>query len=51
MSKSGWRYGGSCKKRAEKDGEIITEKDAGFNYCVDCMYTCENAKLKGSEEV
>lgn len=43
MSNSGWRYGGSCKKQAEKDGKIVLEKDAGFNYCVDCMGTCKEA--------
>ena len=38
MSTSGWRYGGSCIARAEKDGKIITENNAGFDYCVDCMW-------------
>ena len=42
-SKSGWKYGGSCKLKALKDGEEITPKNAGFDYCVDCMNTCEDA--------
>ena len=24
----------------------LTEKDAGFNYCKDCMDTCKHAVLK-----
>lgn len=47
MSNSGWRYGGSCKLKASKDGKEITEKDAGFNYCTDCMKTCKDAVRKG----
>lgn len=46
MSKYGWRYGGSCIAKAEKDGKIISEKNAGYDYCVGCMNTCENAALK-----
>lgn len=40
MSEYGWRYGGSCKKWAESDGKEISEKDAGYLYCRDCMDTC-----------
>ena len=46
MSEEGWRYGGSCKKKAELKGEVISEKDAGYKYCVDCMYTCVDATPK-----
>lgn len=48
MSKSGWNYGGSCKFDAEKEGKIITEENAGYSYCVDCMQTCTNCSAKGS---
>jgi hypothetical protein len=43
MSKSGWNYGGSCKLAAERNGKILTEKDAGFYYCTDCTNTCPDA--------
>ena len=46
MSKSGWRYGGSCKLNARNDNFELTEKDAGYNYCKDCMDTCKHAVLK-----
>ena len=46
MSESGWKYGGSCKRKARINNEVITEKDAGYNYCVDCMDTCKDAVLK-----
>ena len=46
MSRSGFRYGGSCKSKAEKEGKEISEKDAGYLFCVDCMHTCEDAILK-----
>jgi hypothetical protein len=46
MSKSGWKYGGSCRK--DKDIEL---KDAGYINCVDCMYTCKDAIRKVSKEV
>lgn len=46
MSRSGWNYGGSCKHRAQENGVNITEKDAGYTYCVDCMYTCPYAMEK-----
>lgn len=45
-SKCGWNYGGSCIKKAEKYGVTISEKNAGFDYCVNCMYTCEDATPK-----
>jgi hypothetical protein len=38
MSRSGWSYGGSCKK--DKD---IKPEDAGFTNCRDCMNTCKDA--------
>ena len=40
MSNSGWRYGGSCKKWAATNGKEISEENAGFDYCVDCMQRC-----------
>ena len=46
MSDSGFNYGGSCKLRAQKDGKEISEKDAGYLYCVECMHTCKDAILK-----
>lgn len=46
MSDSGWRYGGSCKLLAEKDGKVLEQKDAGYLYCKDCMDSCKDAKLK-----
>ena len=45
-SRAGWTYGGSCKLEASKHGVLITEKEAGFNYCTDCMNTCKDAILK-----
>lgn len=44
MSRSGWRYGGSCKKKAALHGETITIDNAGFDYSVDCLNTCKDAK-------
>ena len=41
MSRSGWRYGGSCRK--DKDIEL---KDAGYINCRDCMDTCKDAIAK-----
>lgn len=41
MSKSGWDYGGSCRKNGE-----IEITDAGYINCVDCMNTCKDAILK-----
>lgn len=41
MSKSGWRYGGSCRR--DRD---IEHKDAGYINCVDCMDTCKDAVAK-----
>lgn len=38
MSRSGWNYGGSCQKRA--GDEVITEQNAGYIGCVNCMDTC-----------
>ena len=26
--------------------KTISKENAGFDYCVDCMYTCEDAILK-----
>ena len=45
-SHAGWEYGGSCKLDASRHGETITEKDAGYNYCTDCMSTCKDALSK-----
>ena len=42
MSKSGWRYGGSCRK-----DEDIELKDAGFINFKGCMSTCKDAVTKG----
>ena len=47
MSESGWRYGGSCKLKAQKDGHVLKDTEAGYNYCVDCMGTCEQAWPSG----
>lgn len=41
MSRSGWRYGGSCRK--EKDIDI---NDAGYVNFRECMDTCSDAILK-----
>lgn len=46
MSESGWRHGGSCQLKASKDGKVVESKDAGYNYCVGCLDTCKEAKLK-----
>ena len=46
MSPHGWHYGGSCKQKALQDGKVITERDAGYNYCVDCLDTCNNSISK-----
>lgn len=40
-SRSGWRYGGSCRK--DKDIEL---KDAGYINCKYCMDTCKDAIAK-----
>lgn len=50
MSKAGWNYGGSCKYEAEKHGKTITEENAGYDYCVDCMHTCPNCSMKESDQ-
>lgn len=44
MSEYGLTYGGSCKKKAELDNKEISEKDAGYLYCVDSMDTCKYAE-------
>ena len=44
MSNSGWDYGGSCKKWAATDGKEISENNAGYDYCVDCMKKCRFIK-------
>lgn len=49
-SHAGWEYGGSCKLKALKDGISITEKAAGFNYCVDCMDTCNESSMNENFE-
>ena len=46
MSEYGWRYGGSCKLQATKDGVSITNKDAGLKYVKYCMDTCPDAILR-----
>lgn len=44
FNKWGWRYGGSCKKKAEQQGITITENNAGYDCFVDCLDTCKEAK-------
>lgn len=44
MSRDGWHYGGSCKRKAALCGELITSKKAGYICCVDCLDTCKDAK-------
>ena len=44
MNRWGWRYGGSCKNEATKQGKIITNNNAGYECCVDCLGTCKDAK-------
>ena len=46
MNKCGWRYGGSCKRKAARDNKIITEYNAGYDYWVDCLDTCDNPTPK-----
>lgn len=46
MSADGWKYGGSCKHKAEEDKVLITKENAGYIYCVDCMDTCPSGRLK-----
>lgn len=41
MSKSGWNYGGSCRK--DRD---IKPEEAGYVCCKDCMDTCKHARAK-----
>ena len=41
MSRSGWKYGGSCTK--DKD---IKPENAGYVNCVDFMHTCEDAIIR-----
>lgn len=41
MSRHGSRYGGSCKVKAEADNETITEANAGYDFVVDSMHTCD----------
>lgn len=43
-SRSGFRYGGSCRKRAERDGFSLTEECAGYQYCVSSMNTCKEGE-------
>ena len=44
MNRWGWRYGGSYRKEAEKQGKVITDENAGYDCCVDCLGTCKDAK-------
>lgn len=44
MNRWGWRYGGSCKKEAALHGRTITDENAGYVCCVDCLGTCKDAK-------
>ena len=46
MSESGWKYGGSCQLRAKEHGKIVTSLNAGYDFCVGCLDTCKNARLK-----
>ena len=43
MSRSGFKYGGSCKLQAEKDGVFFNDALAGYRYAVDCTHTCKDA--------
>jgi len=40
MSRSGWNYGGSCKRYARIDNYELTESDIGYKYYTECMDTC-----------
>lgn len=51
MSSSGFHYGGSCKCQAREKDEEITEKDAGYKFCVNCLDTCTNAKPKKEKDI
>lgn len=45
MSKSGWRYGGTCLNELSEDQrKNFNPKDAGYICRVDCMNTCSNAE-------
>ena len=46
QSTSGWRYGGSCKRKASLQGKEITENDAGYVFFQNNFDTCEYAILK-----
>lgn len=49
MSRSGWNYGGSCKLKGLEYGVEITESNAGYSCCVDCMDSCKKATPKKTE--
>lgn len=51
MSSSGFRYGGSCKYQAREKGEEISEKDAGYKFCVNCLDTCTHALPKKEKDL
>lgn len=44
MNRWGWRYGGSCKKKATLHGKIITDENAGYECFADCLDTCKDVK-------
>ena len=37
FSSDGWRYGGSCKKKAAQQGIALTKDIVGYNCFVDCL--------------
>ena len=39
-------YGGSCKRKATRDNKVITQHNAGYDYCVDCLDACDNPTPK-----
>jgi len=44
MNRWGWRYGGSCKKKAALHGKTITDENAGYECFADCLDTCKDVK-------
>lgn len=46
MNPYGLKYDGSCKKKAEQNGDIITEDLIGYRYYTGYLDTCNDGELK-----
>lgn len=46
MNQYGLKYDGTCKKKAEQNGDIVTEDLVGFKYPTGYLDTCDSGELK-----